>query len=67
MAEAFRSQILQNKEQSNASPVRTVGSVSFLHMRQNDVYILMVTRTNANAMLAFKFMTSVGSAAVAIR
>lgn len=58
MAEAFRSQILQNKEQSNASPVRTVGSVSFLHMRQNDVYILMVTRTNANAMLAFKFMTS---------
>eukprot|EP00803_Ostreobium_quekettii_P001696 evm.model.scf_3664.1 EVM.evm.TU.scf_3664.1 scf_3664:1961-7119(+) len=58
LADTFRSQILQAKDNVNPSPVRTLGSVTFLYMRQNDVYIVMVTRTNANAMLAFKFMTS---------
>jgi hypothetical protein len=30
-----------------------------LYLRHNDVYILALTRNNANAMLTFKFMTSV--------
>lgn len=59
MAEIFRTQILNDKDNSLQSPVRTLGSVSFLHLRHNDVYVVCVTRTNANAMMAFKFMTSV--------
>lgn len=58
MAEIFRTQILNNKDSNNMSPVRTLGSVSFLYLRHNDVYLVCVTRTNANAMMAFKFMTS---------
>ena len=59
LAEVFRTQILNNKDESLSSPVRTLGSVTFLHLRHNDVHVLCVTRTNANAMMAFSFMTSV--------
>lgn len=59
LAEIFRTQILNNKDESETRPVRTLGSVSFLHMRHNDIHVLCVTRTNANAMMAFSFMTSV--------
>ncbi len=60
MAENFRTQILNNKEASSMqAPVRTLGSCTFMYLRHNDVYILALTRNNANVMLAFKFMTSV--------
>lgn len=60
MAENFRTQILNNKEAASIqTPVRTLGSCTFMYLRHNDVYLLMVTRNNANVMLAFKFMTSV--------
>ncbi|KAI8472032.1 MAG: Mu homology domain-containing protein [Monoraphidium minutum] len=59
MAENFRAQILNNKEAAAVqTPVRTLGSVTFMYLRHNDLYILMVTRNNANVMLAFKFMTA---------
>ena len=41
------------------TPVRLLGSVSFLYLKHNDVYILFVTRQNANAMLAMAFMKQV--------
>lgn len=41
------------------TPVRLLGSVSFLYFKHNDVYILSVTRQNANAMLAMTFMKQV--------
>ena len=41
------------------TPVRLIGSTSFLYMRKNDVYILAVTRSNANALQTFYFMNSV--------
>jgi hypothetical protein len=60
MAENFRSQILNNKEAASIqTPVRTLGSVTFMYLRHNDLYVLMVTRNNAPAMMAFQFMTSV--------
>lgn len=59
MAENFRTQILNNKEAASIqTPVRTLGSCTFMYLRHNDVYLLMVTRNNANVMMAFKFMTS---------
>lgn len=41
------------------TPVRLLGSVSFLYFRHRDVYILFVTKQNANAMLAMSFMKQV--------
>lgn len=59
VAETFRTHILNNKEASAIqAPVRTFGSVTFMYLRHNDIYILCLTRNNANAMLAFKFMSS---------
>eukprot|EP00210_Caulerpa_lentillifera_P005621 g5374.t1 len=58
LAEIFRTQILNSKEDTQGGPIRTLGSVSFLYLRHNDIYMLCVTRTNANAMMAFSFMTS---------
>lgn len=55
LADAFRTQILQSKEQTG-TPVRYLGSCSFVYTRYNNVYILAVTKSNANAALAFKFL-----------
>ncbi|KAK9834776.1 hypothetical protein WJX74_010210 [Apatococcus lobatus] len=59
LAPAFRSHILHTKGNdsvANLTPVRVLGSCSFLYMRQSDVYILAVVKSNSNAMLAFQFM-----------
>lgn len=62
LAAAFRTHILNARDGDNVAsltPVRILGSCSFLYMRASDVYILAVTKSNANAMLAFQFMTNV--------
>jgi hypothetical protein len=62
IAENFRTQILNGKERDASAlqtPVRTLGSVTFLYLRHADIYILALTRSNANAMLSLKFITSV--------
>ena len=61
MAENFRTQILNSKDGSVSThaPVRTLGSCTFMYLRHSDLYILMVTKNNANTMMAFKYMTSV--------
>ncbi len=63
MAENFRTQILNSKDGSvgTHAPVRTLGSCTFMYLRHSDLYILMVTKNNANTMMAFKYMTSVSS------
>ena len=62
LATAFRTHIINARDSDNVAsltPVRVLGSYSFLYMRSSDVYILAVTKSNANAMLAFQFMTNV--------
>lgn len=62
LAGAFRSHIINSRlvdSVTAAAPVRLLGSTSFLYMRKNDVYILAVTKNNANAMSTFYFMNSV--------
>ncbi|KAK9805823.1 hypothetical protein WJX73_004276 [Symbiochloris irregularis] len=62
LATVFRTHILNSKESdhvASATPVRVLGSCSFIYLRSNDVYILAVTKNNANAMLTFQFMTNV--------
>ncbi|DBA77894.1 TPA: AP-2 complex subunit mu [Trebouxia sp. C0005] len=63
LASAFRTHIINSPKEtehvSTSSPVRVLGSCSFMYMRHNDVYILAVTKSNANVMLSFQFMTQI--------
>lgn len=62
LAATFRSHIINSRDADNITsqtPVRVLGSCSFMYMRHGDVYILGVTKTNANVMMAFQFMTNV--------
>mmetsp|Transcript_22706 Transcript_22706/g.27437 ORF Transcript_22706/g.27437 Transcript_22706/m.27437 type:complete len:450 (-) Transcript_22706:453-1802(-) len=60
MADAFRTEILQSRELVG-NPVRHLGACSFMYTRCNDIYILAVTKSNANCTMALKFINSVVS------
>ncbi|KAG9097448.1 hypothetical protein FRC06_007541 [Ceratobasidium sp. 370] len=53
VADVFRIQVVSNSDVR--SPIVTLGSTSFFHVRTNNVYILAVTKCNANAALVFEF------------
>lgn len=64
IAENFRTKILNEHDKDSGAietPVRTLGSVSFLYLRHSDLYILCLVKSNVNVMLSFKFMTSVSA------
>lgn len=59
---AFRTHVLDVRGVESAgcfAPVRLLGSISFLYLRSNDVYTLLVTKRNANAAMAMAFMKQV--------
>lgn len=58
---AFRTHILNTRfsDGGSTAPVRTLGSTTFMYLRNNNVYVLGVTASNANAMLALQFMAQV--------
>ncbi|KIY70431.1 clathrin adaptor, mu subunit [Cylindrobasidium torrendii FP15055 ss-10] len=53
IADVFRIQVVSNSEVR--SPIITLGSTSFFHVRVNNLYVVAVTKTNANAALVFEF------------
>ncbi|CAO1613617.1 unnamed protein product [Sympodiomycopsis kandeliae] len=53
VAEIFRIQVISNP--SVRSPIITLGSTSFFHVRHENLYIVAVTKNNANAALVFEF------------
>ena len=56
--ESFRDEILSDSERSDGTgPLRLLGSASFLYVRVENVYLVVVTQGNSNATLALKFMT----------
>ena len=55
MAAAFKTEIVNGKDRGNV-PVVNLGSCTFMYKREQNVYIVAVTRANANAMLAFTFL-----------
>ncbi|CED83836.1 clathrin mu subunit [Phaffia rhodozyma] len=54
IADVFRIQVVSNADVR--SPIITLGSTSFFHVRVNNVYVLAVTKTNASAALVFEFI-----------
>ncbi|KIJ16707.1 hypothetical protein PAXINDRAFT_168211 [Paxillus involutus ATCC 200175] len=53
IADVFRIQVVSNSDVR--SPIITLGSTSFFHVRMNNLYIVAVTKTNANAALVFEY------------
>ncbi|GAW01972.1 clathrin mu subunit [Lentinula edodes] len=51
--DVFRIQVVSNPDVR--SPIITLGSTSFFHVRVNNLYVVAVTKTNANAALVFEF------------
>ena len=60
MAGAFKTEILNGGKDRGNVPVVNVGACSFMYRRERDVYVVAVTRQNANAMLAFTFLEQLG-------
>jgi len=58
MAKAFQTEIINGKDRGNV-PVVNLGACSFLYRRENNVYLVAVTRQNVNAMLCFTFLNEV--------
>ena len=55
VVDGFRTQIIQKKIVAT-KPVHQVGNCSFLHVKNENVYAVLVCQTNANAILGFKFL-----------
>lgn len=53
MADIFRIQVISNTDVR--APFITLGSTSFFHVRHDNLYIVAVTKNNANAALVFEF------------
>ncbi|CCM06440.1 uncharacterized protein FIBRA_08702 [Fibroporia radiculosa] len=53
IADVFRIQVVSNSDVR--SPIITLGSTSFFHVRVNNLYVVAVTKCNANAALVFEF------------
>ncbi|CAJ0864845.1 15327_t:CDS:10, partial [Entrophospora sp. SA101] len=53
VADIFRIQVISNTDVR--SPIITLGSTSFFHVRHENLYIVAVTKCNANAALIFEF------------
>jgi AP-2 complex subunit mu-1 len=53
IADIFRIQVVSNP--SVRSPIITLGSTSFFHVRHQNLYLVAVTKGNANAALVFEF------------
>lgn len=61
VADIFRIQVISNTDVR--SPIITLGSTSFFHVRHENLYIVAVTKWNANAALVFELcyrMISIG-------
>ncbi|RSH77895.1 uncharacterized protein EHS24_002966 [Apiotrichum porosum] len=54
IADVFRIQVISNAD--IRSPIITLGSTSFFHVKINNVFVTAVTKCNANAALVFEFL-----------
>jgi len=55
LADIFRINVIASPSQS-PSPLITIGSTTFFHTRHNNLWLVSVTKNNANAPLVFDFM-----------
>jgi AP-2 complex subunit mu-1 len=56
LADVFRIQVVSNAQVR--SPILTLGSTTFSHVKHENIYLVAVTKSNANAALVFEFLYS---------
>lgn len=54
LADVFRIQVISNPQVR--SPILTLGSTTFSHVKHENIYLVAVTKSNANAALVFEFL-----------
>lgn len=54
LADIFRIQVISNPQVR--SPILTLGSTTFSHVKHENLYLVAITRNNANAALVFEFL-----------
>ncbi|KIW71158.1 hypothetical protein PV04_03356 [Phialophora macrospora] len=54
LADIFRIQVISNAQVR--SPILTLGSTTFSHVKHENIYIVAVTKSNANAAIIFEFV-----------
>lgn len=54
LADVFRIQVISNAQVR--SPILTLGSTTFSHVKHENIYIVAITKSNANAALVFEFL-----------
>ncbi|KAJ5576012.1 hypothetical protein N7535_002938 [Penicillium sp. DV-2018c] len=54
LADIFRIQVISNPHVR--SPILTLGSTTFSHVKHENIYLVAVTKSNANAALVFEFL-----------
>ena len=54
ISDVFRVQVVSNPDVR--SPIITLGSTSFYHVRHNNLYVMVVTKSNSLAALVFEFI-----------
>lgn len=54
LADIFRIQVISNPQVR--SPILTLGSTTFSHVKHENIYLVVVTKSNANAALVFEFL-----------
>ena len=54
LADVFRIQVISNAQVR--SPILTLGSTTFSHVKHENIYLVAITKTNANAALVFEFL-----------
>ena len=56
VVDTFRLKVIASKETGSQAPIKTVESSTFLYTRQNNLYLVAVTRSNVNPALVFEFL-----------
>ena len=54
LADVFRIQVISNAQVR--SPILTLGSTTFSHVKHDNIYLVAITKSNANAALVFEFL-----------
>ncbi|TPX31627.1 hypothetical protein SeMB42_g07730 [Synchytrium endobioticum] len=59
VSDVFRIQVMSSTDVR--SPITTLGSTSFFHVRHENLYLVAVTKLNANAALIFEFLYKIAT------
>lgn len=58
VSEVFRSKIIDTDPKRLKNPILTLGSTTFLHEKQGDIYYVAVTRNNSDASIILQYLSS---------